>query len=184
MSVFSQNHGVTPLQIFDFLDFFFKLDYSGLKSILLYPTVKRRSFVARFPQLTHMRERWIFWQKLWTNPFASFLFFGLFLTLLFWSRKLSCLFRIWKNDLLWLHITKIHTWEKGRFLTKTIDYRLCKFALFCTFCKLYYSRLRCRLGFPRKTHMRKRSIFWQKPWSNLFANNRVCGLFSDFTIPV
>ena len=102
-----------------------------------------------------MRKRSIFCQKPWTNPFANFLFFGLFLTLLFWSKKHSCLFRISKNDLLWLHIPKYT-------LEKKVDF-CANFTIPGSKKHFFLSRISKNdilwLGFPRKTHMRKRSIF-------------------------
>ena len=38
--------------------------------------------------------------------------------------------------------------------------------------------------FPNKTHMKKRSSFWQKPWTNPVANFPFDKLFSNITIPV
>ena len=80
--------------------------------------MKKRSFVARFPNKTHMKKRSIFDKNHGLTPLQIFHFLIFFQTLLFRSKKHYFPSRISKNDLLWLDFPKKHIWEKWRFFDK------------------------------------------------------------------
>ena len=101
-----QNHGLTPLENFDFSTFL-KFYFSGLKSILFYPEYQR-SFLAWFAH-TWCKVRF-FYKNYGLTPLENHDFLDLLDTSLFWSKKHSLLFRISKNDLYWLDLPKKHTW--------------------------------------------------------------------------
>ena len=77
--------------------------------------------------------------------------------------------------------------KKVDFLTKTMDWTFWKISIFSTFLELYFSGVKSILYFPeyqkmflsgfflpKKEHIRNRSIFWQKPFTNPFVK---CGFF-------
>ena len=67
----------------------------------------------------HMRERLIFWQKPWTNPFAKCRFSFYFArTSLFRSKKISFVSRRSKNVSCWLSLLKRTDEEKVHFFGK------------------------------------------------------------------
>ena len=135
-------------------------------------------------------------------------FFHFFQTSLFRSKKHSFLFRISKNNLLWLDFPKkplwkkrpffyqnhgltplqifeFFIWENGRFFDKNhgltplqiFDFlHFIQTLLFQSKKHSFLSRMSKNdlwwLDFPKKTHVRKRSIFCQKPWTNPFENFR------------
>ena len=76
-----------------------------------------------------MRKRSIFGQKPWTNPFAKYRFFSSLWELHFWGFK--------------------------------------SFIFYPEYQKMFLSGFFCL-----KKHIRKRSIFWEKPWTNPFAKCR------------
>ena len=116
-------------------------------------------------------------------------FLKFFRTSLLWSKKHSFLYRISKNvffSIFWLKKKKV--WEKGRFLDKNHGVTLLHNVVFffdfvrTSFLrskKLYFlSRISKNVSlllFAQKKFIRKRSIFWQKPWTNPFEK---CPFFS------
>ena len=117
------------------------------------------------------------------------IFLEFFRTFLLWSKKHSFLFRILKNVSLWLFLLKKNIREKGRFFDKnhglnalqnvdlfdfarTSLFRSKKYAFLFTISK----NVSFWLSLLKRTH-RKRSIFWEKPWTKRFAK---CRFFSTF----
>ena len=119
-------------------------------------------------------------------------------TLLLWSKKYFFLSRIWKNVSFCLFFAqKKNIWEKGLFFDKNhgltplqnVDF----FRLFEIFTfevqkallsiqnikKCFFLAL-----FAQKKHIRKRSIFWQKSWTNPFSKFRFFRVFYNFTFQV
>ena len=121
------------------------------------------------------------------TPLQNVDFFDLFRTSLFRSKKLYFLSRISKNLSFWLfwnnkRIKKKIFWQKQW----TNPFAKCRF--FFDFVrtsllgskKLYFqSRISKNVSFwlflLKKKHFWKRSIFWQKPWTNPFGK---CRFFS------
>ena len=121
------------------------------------------------------------------NPLQSVDFFDFFRTSLFRSKKHSLLSRISKNVSFWLFLAKKNIWEKGRFFDKNHGLNVLQNVDFFDFFRTLL--FRCKkdsllsrisknvsfwLFFAVKKHIRKRSIFWQKPFTNPFAK---CGFF-------
>ena len=139
----------------------------------------------------------IFWQKPSTNPFGKCRFFRLFLELHFSGLKSmhSFLSRISKNALFWLFfLTKKHGWLDT---LKKIE-KIIRESAFDKEKKKPGLKFNPRLAQTRvrttgpwiltnvsfwlfllikKKHMRKRSIFLQKPWTNPFQK---CRFFFHF----
>ena len=75
---FDQNHGLTPLKDFHWLDFLKTSFFWSEKHSFLRRISKQWFFVAWFAQKTKIIKSSIFSQKPWSNPFKKFRFFGLF----------------------------------------------------------------------------------------------------------
>ena len=123
------------------------------------------------------------------TPLQNVVFFRLSENFIFRSKKLYVLSRISKNvSLLLFPQEKIYK-KKVDFLTKTMDKPLSKMSIFSTFWELKFSGLKSILFYPQyqkiflsgffcsRKHMKKRSIFWQKPGTNPFAK---CRFFLEF----
>ena len=112
----------------------------------------------------NMRNRSIFWQKPWTNPFAKCRFFRVFRTFFLWSKKHSFLSRISKNLSFCLSLLKKQDQEKGQFFDKNhgltpfqnVDF----FEFFRTslFTSKKHSFLSKKVSF---LHIRRRSNFYK-----------------------
>ena len=115
-------------------------------------------------------------------------FLGFFRTYLLWPKKHSFLSKILKNVSFWLSLLKKNIWEKGRFFDKNhglnplqnVDFfDFFRTSLFRSKKHSLVSRISKTVSFwlffAEKKHIRKRSIFWQKPWTNPFAK---CRFFS------
>ena len=113
------------------------------------------------------------------------IFFDFLRTSLLRSKELFFLSRISKNVSLWLFAKKETYQKKVDFLTKTMNYPLCKMSIFLEFFRSFVlwskkhsflSRISKNISlwlfFAQKKHMRKRSMFWQKPLTNPFAKCR------------
>ena len=116
------------------------------------------------------------------------IFFDLTRVSLFRSKKHSLLSRISKNVSFWLFLLKKKKWGKGRFFDKNhglTPFGKCPFfrsSKNFTFqvLKAFFSIQNIKkcfflAFFGQKKNMRKRLIFWQKPWTNPFAK---CRFFS------
>ena len=126
------------------------------------------------------------------------IFFDFVRTSLFRSKKHCFLSRISKNVSFWLFFLKKNIWEKGRFLDKShgltplqnvnfLDYvRTSPFrSKKHSFLSRISKNVSLRLFFAiKKKHIRKTSIFWQKPWTNPFSKCRFCWPFQNFTLQV
>ena len=120
-SVFDKNHGVTPLENVDFLEFF--------RTFLLWS--KNHSFLSRIWKNVSF---WLFLLKknIWEkgrffdknhglNPLQNVDFFDFFRTSLFRFKKHSLLSRIWKNVFFGFFWPKKTYEKKVDFLTKTMN---------------------------------------------------------------
>ena len=119
---FDKNHGITPLQIFDFLHFFQTSLFRSKKHSFLFRISKSNLLWLDFPKKPLWKKRPFFYQNhgltplqifeffIWENgrffdknhgltPLQIFDFLQFIQTLLFRSKKHSFLSRISKNDL-------------------------------------------------------------------------------------
>ena len=123
---FDKNHGLTPLQNFDFFDFFRTSLLRSKNHSFLSRISKHVSFCLSLLKNKPMRKRSIFWQKPWTNSLSKLRFFPLFRTSLFKSKNHSFLSRISKNVSFFLSLLKKNLWEKGRFFDKNHGLTACQ----------------------------------------------------------
>ena len=82
-SIFSQNHGLTPLQNVDFLEFVELFFLWPKKHSFLSRISKNVSFCPSLLKKQDMKKRSIFRQKPWSNPVSKCQFFLLFLNFTF-----------------------------------------------------------------------------------------------------
>ena len=161
--------------------------------------IEKRSLVATFPKKPDVKKTSIFWEKKkhGLTLLQIFEFLDVSQTLLFRPEKHSFPSRISQNYLLWLDIPKNHIWEKGRFFCqKPWANRFAKFRFVWFFSNFiipvqetFFILLRVSKNVLlwlhiAKNHTWKKVDFWQKPWTNPFANFLFFGLFSNFSIPV
>ena len=146
-------------------------------------------FVAFFTKKKPYERKIDFLQKPWTNPLQNVHFFKFFRTSLLRSKKHPSLSRIWKNYFFLAFFGQKKKWEKGRFFDKnhglTPLHTVHFFEFFRT--SLFrskkhsfhpeYQKMSLSGFFWSKKKMRKRSIFWQKPWTNPFAKCRFFRVF-------
>ena len=117
------------------------------------------------------------------------IFMEFFRTFFLWSKKHSFLFRILKNVSLWLFLLKKNIREKGRFFDKNHGLNALQNVDFFDFARTSLFRSKKHaflftisknvsfwLYLLKRTH-RKRSIFWEKPWTKRFAKCRFFRLF-------
>ena len=97
----AKNYRLTPLENFDFLEFFFflKIGFSRLNRIFFYLGHQKRCFLIGFAQKLQIRKITVFGQKQWTNPFGKFRFFGLFLKLVFSCLKIILFFKEYQKTI-------------------------------------------------------------------------------------
>ena len=161
---------------------FLKLHFSSLKSILFYPEYEK-IFLSGFFWSTKkkLRKGRFFDKNHGLTPLQTVHFFEFFRTSLFRSKKHSFLSRISKNVSFWLFLVKKKE-EKGRFFDKNhgltplqnVDFfRLCENFSF-EVQKALFSIQNIKIClflalFAQKKHIRRRSNFCQKPWTNPFA---------------
>ena len=119
------------------------------------------------------------------------IFLECFRSFLLWSKKHSFLSRISKNVSFWLFFAqKKHMRKRSIFWQKPWTNPFAKCRFFSTLWELYFSGPESFIFYPeyqkmflsgffllKKKHIRKRSIFWQKPWTNPFAK---CQYFLTF----
>ena len=169
---------------------FLELHFSGLKNILYYPEYEK-CFFCLFLAKKNIWEKGRFFDKNHgLNPLQNVDFFDLLRNSLFRSKKHSLLSRISKNVSFWLFLAKKNIWEKGRFFDQNHGLNPLQNVDFFDFFKtsLFRSKKHSLLSrisktvsfwlfFAEKKHIRKRSIFWPKPWTNPFAKCRFFRLF-------
>ena len=80
---FDKNHGLTPLENFDFLDFFNTLLFFSQNHSFFYPEYQKTFFSG----LIRIVRNSMFWKKPWNNPSGKFRFFWIFLKLFFSGQK-------------------------------------------------------------------------------------------------
>ena len=119
---FYKNHGLTPLQNVDFLDFVRTSLLRSEKHSFLSTISKTAFFVAFFSQKKHIRKRSICLQKPWTDLFAKRRLFFTLLELHFSGPKSILYFPEYQK----LSVFGFFRWKrtykkKVFFLTKTMD---------------------------------------------------------------
>ena len=166
---------------------FLEVQFTGLKSILFYPE-NQKSFLSGFfgSKKKHMKKRSIFWQKPWTNRFGKGRFLSTLWELYLWDAKSIIFYPEYQRMFLsGFFGSKKNIWKKGRFFDKNHGLTLLqKSDFFSTFWELHFWGPKNFFFYPeyqkmflygfllKKKHIRKRSIFWQKPWTNPFAKCR------------
>ena len=173
------------MQNVDFLEFF--------RTYLLWP--KKHSFLSKILKnvsfwLSLLKKN--IWEKSrffeknhGLTPWQNVHFFDFFRTSLFRLKKHSFLSRISKNASFWFFFGQKKKYEKKfNFWQKPWTNPFAKCRFFSTLWQrlfwgpksfIFYPENQKMLlsGFFRlKKHIRKRSIFWQKPWTNPFAKCR------------
>ena len=136
-----------------------------------------------------MKKRSIFRQKPWTNPVQNVEFFDFFWTSLFTSKKHSFLSRRSKKVSFSLCLLKKNIKGKGRCFDKNHGLNALQNVDFFDFARTSLFRSKKHaflfkisknvtfwLSLLKRTH-RKRSIVWEKPWTNPFAKCRFFRLF-------
>ena len=164
-----QNHGLTPLENFDFSTFL-KFYFSGLKSILLYPEYQR-SFLAWFAH-TWCKVRF-FYKNYGLTPLENNDFLDLLDTSIFASIQ-----NIKKRSLLTWFAPKTHMVKSWILTQKPLTNRFGKVRFFFSFLKRHFFwskehfffiqniKKRSFLAwFAQQTHVVTSSTFWQKPWT-------------------
>ena len=130
-----------------------------------------------------MRKRSILWQKPWTNPFAKWRFFSTLWELHFWGPKNFFLYPEYQKMFLYgfFLLKKKHMRKRSIFWQKPWTNPFAKIGFFSTLWELHFWRPKNFMFFPeyqkmflycfllKKKFIRKRSIFWRKPWTNPFA---------------
>ena len=126
------------------------------------------------------------------TPLQNVVFFNFVRTSLLRSKKLYFFPRISKNVTFWLFLLKkIHIRKTSIFWRKQWTNPFPKCRYFLTLLELHFSGVNSILLFypeykemflsglfcSKKKTFEKRSIFWQKPWTNLFAK---CRFLRDF----
>ena len=138
----------------------------------------------------HIRKTSIFWRKQWTNPFPKCRYFLTLLELYFSSVNSILLFYPEYKEMFLsgLFCSKKKHLKKGRFFDKNhgltslrnVDFWEISRISLLRLQKLYFlSRISKNVSFwlflLKEIHIRKRSIFWQKPWTYPFGK---CRFFS------
>ena len=160
-----------------------ELHFSGLKSNLFYQEYKKMLLSGFFCLKKTYEKRSIFWQKPWTNPFAKCRYSLTLLELHFSGLKSIVFYPEYEKMFLSAFFCSKKICEKKvDFLTRTMDLQNVDFfRLFENFTfevqKALFSIQNIKKCFflpffAKKKHIRKRSIFWQKPWTNPFAKCR------------
>ena len=75
---YKQKQWTNPFEKCQYFLTLLEFHFSGLKSILYYPELKKCFFLSFLAKKKHIRKKSIFWEKPWTNPFAKCWFFRLF----------------------------------------------------------------------------------------------------------
>ena len=189
---FDKNHGLNVLQNVDFFDFFRTSLFRSKKHSLLSRISKNVSFWLFFAEKKHIRNRSIFWQKPFTNPFAKCGFFELLLELHFSGVTSVLYFPEYQTLFLsGFFSQKKHIRKRSIFLNKpwTNPFGKCRFLIFLknvTFVvyKAFFSiqnikRFFFLAFFAPKKDRSKRSIFGQKSWTNPFAKCRLLSTFLE-----
>ena len=183
---FDKSQRLTPLQNVDFLDYVRTPPFRSKKHSFLSRISKNVSFWLSLFKRTD-KEKVDFFRNTMDLPLCKMsIFFEFVWTSLLRSKKLCFLSRISKNLSFWLFwLKKKNVWKKGRFFDKNhgltplqnVDFfDFFRTSLFRSNKHSFLSRRLKNLSFwlflVKKKHIRKRSIFWQKPWTNPFPNCR------------
>ena len=175
-----------------------ELNFSGVKRILYFPEYKKTVSFWLFLLKKKIWGKGRFFDKNHgLTPLQNVDFFDFARVSLFRFKKHFFLSRISKNVSLWLFLHKRNIWEKGRFFDKThgltplqnVDFfRLCENFTFEVQKTLFSIQNIKKCFFHafllKKKLIRKRSIFWQNPWTNPFAKCRFFRVFLNFSFVV
>ena len=118
-SIFDKNHGLTPLQIFYFLDFFQTFLFRSKKHSFLSRISKNDLLCLDFPKKKHLKKC-RFFHKTMESPLCKFSIFWVFFfsTWLFRSKKYSFVSNRQKTIFCGQISPNKHIWEKGGFFGK------------------------------------------------------------------
>ena len=118
----AKNHGLTPLENFDFTGLFWNFTFVLQRAFFSFQNIKKRCFLAGFPQKPLMRKMANFCKKAWTNPFGTFRFFWAFLKLDFSFLKRIIFYAGYQKRIFpgWI-CAKVTNEKTVHFLPKTID---------------------------------------------------------------
>ena len=168
-----------------FFDFVRTSLFRSKKHFLLSRLSKNVSFWLFLLKKKGMRKRTIFWQKPWTNPFSKCRFFSTMLELqlsglksilffpedqkMFLSGFLCSKEQMIKRSIFWGKpwTNPLHNVDFLKFFRTNLLWSK-KHSFLSRISKIFLSAFCC----SKKKHMRKRSVFWQKPLTNPFAKCR------------
>ena len=170
------------MQNVDFFDFFRISLFRSKNQSFLSRILKNVSF-WRFLLKKNISEKGRFFDKNHgLTPFQNAAFLEFFGTFLLCSKKHSVLSKITKNVFFWLSWLNKKDMKKSSICWEkpwTNPFAKCRF--FSTLWELHFWGPKNFFFYPeyqkmflygfllKKKHIRKRSIFWQKPWTNPFA---------------
>ena len=118
--IFDQNHGLTPLQKFQFFFTFLKRNFNVKESLLFYLEYQQTIFCRLILPKNKVWKTFQFLIK--TVDFANTRIFDTFLKIIFICKgKPSFLSRISANNISRPILPKNKLWKKFQFLTKTMD---------------------------------------------------------------
>ena len=156
--------------------------------------MKKYFFLAFFGQKKKWEKGRFFDKKHGLTPLQNDDFLEFFRTFLLWSKKHSFLFFSMQNIKKCLFMAfffqKKNIRVKGRFLDKNQTVHFFEFfrtSLFKFKKHSFLSRIWKNVSFWLflvKKKIRKKSIFWQKPWTNPFAKCQFFRVFSNFSFVV
>ena len=121
-SIFWQKPWTNPFAKCRFFSTLWEVHFWGPKRLSSIQNIKKCFFLAFFAQKKHIRKRFIFWEKPWTNPFAKCRFPLTLLEFHFASLKSILYYREYPKLFLSGFFCSKETYEKKvDFLTKTMD---------------------------------------------------------------
>ena len=198
-SIFWQKPWTNPFAKCRFFSVFCNFSFVVKKAFFSIQNMKKCFFLPFSAQKKHMRKWSIFWQKPWTNPFAKCRFFWTLQELHFSGLKSILFYPEYQKMFLFGFFCwkRKKVWERGRFLDKNHGLTPLQNIDFFPVCENFTFELlkaifsiqnikKCFIlaFFAQKKHMRKRSIFWQKPWTNPFEKCRFFSVFWNFSFVV
>ena len=118
---FEQNHGLTPFQNDDFLDFSRTSLFRSKKAFFPIQNIEKKFFSGFLSSKKPVKKKPIYWQKPWANPFENCQFFPLFKNLTLQVSKALFSIQSIKQCFFLAFFTQKNIWQKVDFLTKTMD---------------------------------------------------------------
>ena len=118
---FEQNHGLTPFQHDDFLDFSRTSLFRSKKAFFPIQNIEKKFFSGFLSSKKPVKKKPIYWQKPWANAFENCQFFPLFKNLTLQVSKAFFSIQSIKQCFFLAFFTQKNIWQKVDFLTKTMD---------------------------------------------------------------